>query len=214
MAYTLFDIGACNCAATCTQTFTVVGCGGTNTLDAMTVNVYDATGVTLQGSAPTSAGVAVVSWAGASGLDHIVTVTGQSSRFAAFSTPLNLVCGGTQLLGPNPAPGFSCGLGCIYPISNTINVVFPGLSVVVTNPGGSPGWDSGPFTIGGNTYSVDLSPGPGGFGIAITGLFTGTCFVTPVTSVCPPSYMDTFNLTEGLPGDCGPFGTGAATATE
>jgi hypothetical protein len=211
--YSLFDIGACNCpSSSCSQTFNVFGCAGLNASDTLTVSVFDSTGATLLGSATTSTGVATVSWSGASGLAHIVTVTGQSSRFAAFSTTLTLTCGGTKTLGLLPAAGYSCVLGCTYPIANSINLSFPSMDLTVTNPGGGPAWST-TFTIDGNDYLVQLNAGPGG-SITIVGFGAGICTITQTGSVCPPSYMDTFLMTESPAGACSPFGAGTATATE
>jgi hypothetical protein len=126
MAFTYGDIGGCNCtAAGCAAfVFTVFGCDRTP-YPGVTVTLSGASGPIVSAVTDGAGQVTIGPYAGGQG-PYTMTVTGMSSRFAAFSASGgSLTCsflsgGGLQLL---PAAGYNCtGLGCLLPASNTLHM--------------------------------------------------------------------------------------------
>jgi hypothetical protein len=118
--YNRWDIGGCGCAS-CTETFTVLGC---NLLPAVgvTVSVFASSGGALLASGTTNgSGQVALAWAGASG-NVWVTITGYSSRFNAFAQTVAIVCGSSKTLSLVPAAGYACdpGSGCFLPVKTTL----------------------------------------------------------------------------------------------
>jgi hypothetical protein len=197
VAFTLFGLGACNCA-NCTVTFHVAGCK-LDTVDTLTVSVYDSTDTTLLASGTTSTGIVALSWAGSTGTYH-VHVTGQNARFAAYNVSQTLTCGGTTGLQLQPATGYGCPVSpvCILPIANTLTCTFSvGGALTLTSSGGMSAIWSGSFVVGGFTYVINWD-GTLTINVFLGGSPVATCGVLTEATTCPPSFLYTATLTTSI----------------
>jgi hypothetical protein len=207
--FTLFGMGACNCAAPCTQTFTVNGCNGLAYPSVPTVNVFTLGGGTLLASGTVDgSGNVTLSWSGGTGSYH-VTVTGASTRFVAFAANLTLTCGGSLTITLTAAAAYICGLGCMLPIARVLTCTFSTGQVVTMTygTGGLTGWGSGNFTpTGGGTANIAWA-NTGIFNLSIGDPVGITCFSGVPTYSCPPSLLATIGYAGGA---CSNLGTGAS----
>lgn len=126
--FTYWDLGACNCSFP--QTFEVEGCNSLG-YSGLTVSVYTASGGTLLASGTTDASGSVsLSWDGTS--SPYVTVTGQSTRFAAYGQTLTLTSGGTTTITLTVAAGYVCIPTCLQPIATTLHLTYAGQAYTLT----------------------------------------------------------------------------------
>lgn len=115
------DIGGCGCTTpTCSQTFAVQGCNAL-AYAGLTVSVYASSGGSPLASGTTSSlGKVTLSWSGSCSV--YVTITGQSSRFAAYGQSLSLTTGGTRTIALTVASGYVCIVGCLVPTRSTLSL--------------------------------------------------------------------------------------------
>jgi len=120
--FSVWDIINCGCTTSCSQAFTVTGCGGI-AYPGLTVSVYTSSGGTLLASGTTNgSGQVALSWSGSSGT-YWVAITGQSARFAAYGQSLALTCGGSKVIALATASGYHCDCsasGCLLPVADTL----------------------------------------------------------------------------------------------
>jgi hypothetical protein len=191
--YSLFDVGQCNCGpGTCNATFIVSGCSSLPQAG-VTVSCNGASGTT------NSSGQVTLN-VGSAGT-YTTTVTGMSSRFAAFSQSISIACASTHNLTLTAATGFVCpGFGCLLPVATTLDLTTSGAgNFTVTFDSAIPGWGDG----GGNNIVIS------GGGVFLSLASLGLCEVS-ASITCPPS----FELSWDIPaGECFPDAL-TATATE
>ena len=160
--------------------FTVKGCAGL-AYAGLTVSVYDSTGATLLDSGTTDgAGHVTLSFSPIPGT-HVVTITGQSSRFDAYSQSLSLT-GSALTITLTAASGYECVTaigGCLQPFADTLYASWNFSGTIYTATGTfNVGLDDWVFPFGGllGTYSLlrstlQFENAPGG--------------PTPTSRVCP-----------------------------
>jgi hypothetical protein len=180
---------------TCTVPFNVRGCANLP-YPGVLVSAYDHSGGTLLDSGTTdSGGNVTLSWTGI-GATYWVTVTGQSTRFAAYAQSMVLACGFSSPIVLTPASGYQCTGLCLLPAANTLNGTW------------TLGASSGTFTLTGTTNWV------GTVGICSATLVAATLRFDamdgnppPTTTVCPTSFSVYYSGTSVC------IGAGAVTMT-
>jgi hypothetical protein len=197
-AFSLWDLGGCNCPASCAVTFTVESvCNNSGLGAGITVSVYDHSGGTLLASGTTNGSSQVaLSWSGVTGTYYVTANTSTvSARFADVGISTTLTCGSPKTLAAPAATGYHCYSNlCQLPLKNTLTATFTVAGACTLTWSGINTWTG---TLSGSTVTFSAN------------LNISSCGSSAISfNACPPA----LNITSASGAVCPAFGN--CTITE